>query len=508
MKVCVFKVSVVSIFIAFCGFILSPMGFGIVQAQSNLNIEQLEAKVNGNQITFIWRTTAPARGRVDFGLTSAYDRFRDNGTQLRTDHEIFVSNLDPEKTYHYRITAFDAAGNAVHTFDQTVKTGKEIRTDFESPEIGNIDLLYYSDREAYIAFTTNEDAQGWITYGVAPALNKKSGTTKRARTHEVKISGLSAGTLYRYVIHAKDKYGNASESAVMEIRTLLTAGSRNDALEIQNLRPMTTNDQGLDATSVVISYRTNRPTTATLEWGTSTKYGKKLIQSEKSYEHRFVIDGLSPRTLYHFRVSGKDVYSKSVTSGDRTFETRAEDAVGGPVPDDAGYPRTPVTALYRDISNGRVYAVLNGQKRALANPAVLASYRLAALPIQDASPVFLRQFPDVRLVRAEGTQPVYYLYLNMGKRKLLKNAQVFESYAGNRWNNIVTIPREDFAQYADLALVRTATAPAVYLITADGTMRRPIVSASAFERNGYRWDDVGIVNEYDLASYTLGDTIR
>jgi len=58
-------------------------------------------------------------------------------------------------------------------------------------------------------------------------------------------------------------------------------------------------------------------------------------------------------------------------------------------------------------------------------------------------------------------------------------------------------------KYPDGRLVKTASAPDVYLI--DQGKKRPVTSGTVFSSNGFRWDRIHTVTATELAQYTMGD---
>jgi len=77
-----------------------------------------------------------------------------------------------------------------------------------------------------------------------------------------------------------------------------------------------------------ISWKTNRAADSQVEYGVSTTYGNVVSLKTLDTDHQLTLFGLSPDTLYHFRVKSNDGTNQS-TSGDLTFTT----AKGKPKPD-------------------------------------------------------------------------------------------------------------------------------------------------------------------------------
>jgi hypothetical protein len=68
-----------------------------------------------------WNTDEPATRRVEYGPTTGYGSVSEPAG-LATAHSVNLPGLSPGTTYHYRIVARDAAGNATTTGDATFTT--------------------------------------------------------------------------------------------------------------------------------------------------------------------------------------------------------------------------------------------------------------------------------------------------------------------------------------------------------------------------------------------------
>jgi len=102
--------------------------------------------------------------------------------------------------------------------------------------------------------------------------------------------------------------------------------------EIQQLRdlvvPIIVSNVYVDditATSAVVHWTTDVPSTSRVDYGETTAYGSSKYSSELVAEHAVSLVGLSPGTLYHYRVtSSADGYADG-QSDDATFTTLSVD---------------------------------------------------------------------------------------------------------------------------------------------------------------------------------------
>jgi len=95
---------------------------------------------------------------------------------------------------------------------------------------------------------------------------------------------------------------------------------------------------------VKIIWNTDEPASSKVEYGTGTSYGKSKANKinnidEQVTSHVVSLTGLTPNTIYHFRVNSKDIANNSVVSGDFTFTT-------------AGGPGTPTSDTSKKCGDG------------------------------------------------------------------------------------------------------------------------------------------------------------
>jgi|GEM_PF-1918882 len=76
-------------------------------------------------------------------------------------------------------------------------------------------------------------------------------------------------------------------------------------------------------TSHAVSFSTNLPSISVIEYGETTGYGRKTVQSDSYYyQHVHYIKGLESNKTYHYRIIVKDFDGNTIESGDYSFTTR------------------------------------------------------------------------------------------------------------------------------------------------------------------------------------------
>ena len=86
----------------------------------------------------------------------------------------------------------------------------------------------------------------------------------------------------------------------------------------------------LSASGALITWTTNESATSQVDYGTTIAYGSSTtLDATLLTSHGPALSGLSPSTVYHFRVRSSDGAGNGATSGDGTFTTSAPAGGGG-----------------------------------------------------------------------------------------------------------------------------------------------------------------------------------
>ncbi len=72
--------------------------------------------------TITWTTNEPANSRVEYGLTTGYEKPAVSATPLVTQHSLQLSGLQSQSTYHFRLLSRDFNNNLGTTGDLTFQT--------------------------------------------------------------------------------------------------------------------------------------------------------------------------------------------------------------------------------------------------------------------------------------------------------------------------------------------------------------------------------------------------
>ena len=81
----------------------------------------------------------------------------------------------------------------------------------------------------------------------------------------------------------------------------------------------------VSAMSAQINWTTNEPADSKVDYGLTTQYGSSVTQPPLVSGHIVPLSGLTPSTLYHYRVTSKDASNNTTASADFTFTTSTPD---------------------------------------------------------------------------------------------------------------------------------------------------------------------------------------
>jgi Domain of unknown function (DUF4082)/Bacterial Ig domain/Purple acid Phosphatase, N-terminal domain len=192
-----------------------------------------------------------------------------------------------------------------------------MKLDTTPPPISGVSATSIGQSTATIVWTTGEAADSQVEYGTTTAYGSSTPLdTTMVTSHSVALSGLSPGTLYHYRVRSRDAAGNLATSADFVVST--TAETTPPVISGVSAKAVA-------VTSATIVWITNEPADSQVEYGTTTAYGSStLLQATKVTSHSVGLSGLSPRTLYHYRVRSKNAAGNLAISADFVFTTKGK----------------------------------------------------------------------------------------------------------------------------------------------------------------------------------------
>lgn len=253
--------------------------------------------------------------RIYYGESSAFGGIEDIITGSgEGSHTVLIKDLTDGTKYYYKINSFDSEGEEyegeIHSF-----------TTLPRPKISNVIVSQVkgtAKSTLLVTWETNTPTSSIVTYypltNPSAALDEINIALKEGK-HQMILYNLDSQTTYALIVKGKDAVGN---DAVGEIQQVSTSADTRPP-EILELKVETEIiGTGEEATAqLVVSYKTDEPSTAQIEFGegSGNTYSQKTQEdSSLSSYHIVVISELSPAKVYHLRAISKDSYSNEAKS--------------------------------------------------------------------------------------------------------------------------------------------------------------------------------------------------
>ncbi|OGL78486.1 hypothetical protein A3E39_00570 [Candidatus Uhrbacteria bacterium RIFCSPHIGHO2_12_FULL_60_25] len=181
------------------------------------------------------------------------------------------------------------------------------------PLIFNVQATTTSPTTATITWQTDVSSNSTVDYG--HTLSYASGTVSDATqvtSHTINLTGLIPCSTYHFKVTSADLLGNSASS-----------GDGTFTMPCDTTPPVISNVQAVNITDtgVVITWTTDEPATSLVDYGTTVSYGSQATVPGLVTSHSVTINGLTPGTLYHFKVTSADASANSASSADFTFTT-------------------------------------------------------------------------------------------------------------------------------------------------------------------------------------------
>ena len=173
--------------------------------------EVAETGISQNSTYITWTTDEPSTSQIEYGITDGYGNTTDKDSNLVTLHNVSISNLEPNTTYHYRMISIDEFGNENISEDYTFKTLEkpgeppvkeeiniEVKLEITDNEIKENDEVIIKASvtnkgtttiEVDIVFMDNDKKIGEVKITIEPGKSKSSSINWTAKNgnHTIKI---------------------------------------------------------------------------------------------------------------------------------------------------------------------------------------------------------------------------------------------------------------------------------------------------------------------------------
>lgn len=220
------------------------------------------ATTTNNAVTISWQTNEKSDSAVNYGLQPDYGIVR-IPVANRTSHSVVLDNLEPGRTYYFRVVSADAVGNQgisadykieTETITDTGKSPTESTTEEIVEQINQItnpqqlqeilnetvkaikgiteDLTIVGPptvvpetTSALVKWTTDREASGEVVFAKTQTFDgstfdfAQSSTGVDTVDHEIKIIGLEPFTEYSFQVKSTDSFGISGASRTFTFRT-------------------------------------------------------------------------------------------------------------------------------------------------------------------------------------------------------------------------------------------------------------------------------------------------
>ena len=145
--------------------------------------------------TISWTTSESSTSQVEWGSDTSYGHHTTLDSNLVTSHSVTMNSLSPGSTYHLKAQSVDQANNEGSSSDYSC-----ITTNLPATTISNVSVTTLSPTSVKITWTTNHAATSKVRYGLTTAYGSEVSDNTLVTSHEITITGLSAGTTYHYEV--------------------------------------------------------------------------------------------------------------------------------------------------------------------------------------------------------------------------------------------------------------------------------------------------------------------
>ncbi len=159
--------------------------------------------------------------------------------------------------------------------------------------------------------------------------------------------------------------------------------------------------------------------------------------------------------------------------------------------------------LVQATNTPEVYIIKNGKMRHIPTVQAFNRRGLGWQNIEIISQDELDAYSEDDLLKAEDSPAVFIICAGM--KRHIPSPEVFTSY-GFDWNDISIVSADELADYAEVNLIRTAGDVKVYLLA--GGKKHWIPTIAVFNKHGYKWENVIIVNSTEANSIPGGDNVE
>ncbi len=269
--------------------------------------------INNSSAVVTWSTDVPATTQLAYGTTTALGQLSPLQTSLTASHGVTLSGLTAGTTYYY--VAQSTGANGATGYSATVSFTTTGTAPPAPPTISSVTSTGITFTSATITWTTSQPATSQVNYGTTTSYGSSSPLNSTLQTSQsVTLTGLSPNTTYNFDVVSANAGALSSTSSNFTFTTLGVTGT---PPVISNVAAAVNS-----AVSVTITWTTDQPSSAQVNYGTTTAYGSaSALNSTLQTSQSVTLTGLTPGTTYDFDVVSAVSGGASTTSTNATFTT-------------------------------------------------------------------------------------------------------------------------------------------------------------------------------------------
>jgi len=163
-----------------------------------------------------WETDEIASGFVEYGLDDTYGQTETRTGPFSTFHQVLLTGLTPDETYHFRVGSTDPFLNGP-TFSGDNQFTTDDQPDTDDPVISNVVATPLGVTALQITFDTDKPSSTLVEWGPSATLGTDLPDPAFRTSHTRVITGITPGTTVFYEITATDPAGNDSSAGTDSI---------------------------------------------------------------------------------------------------------------------------------------------------------------------------------------------------------------------------------------------------------------------------------------------------
>ncbi len=275
-------------------------------------------EVGSSYARIYWTTDKAANSLVGIAPDSTFQNNQEyvevvgNASEQVTNHDVLISELRANTTYHYQVRSKTPVSDTAKSRDFTFTTKDE------QAEIVTYKVDSVSDNEANFSWVTNIPTDSKITYipygsdGSLQIDSERSTYDKAVTTiHNLDVKDMEGGLIYQVEISGQDINGNIISKL---ISTFSTSEIDSPPLisQVQTDAALLPGDQ--TAVQAILSWVTNEPSTSQVFYQkgfgrtneTAELNQKTPLDPNYVKKHILVITNFDPGAVYQFQVESVD----------------------------------------------------------------------------------------------------------------------------------------------------------------------------------------------------------